>query len=613
MAHLPEVSTKDLVIWDDQRSMCCGYLNKKASKSSAFSKGKWQKRWFFINIDLDSKENYALSYAHGADEKAKQNFPLINASVKLAGGTNFVVSLVDDTVLTLSADSTDLVKKWVDTIENVVRVANHRERAIQANDDAHHGDDGDDRHGKAFKATKSALLLKGDSSQSRGHDYDGKLGAHSTDRRKRPAALGSVSDDGGDTDHTRGGSPMKSPSARTLMSHHPALRLDVDINTIPPSSTSRHQFLELFMEDISAALEIIPGLLEVISVQPAPGMDWLTMVQFDVLASAIPVDDMSNPEYAEEVAVEQEEIRTKLLWTLSELVADTSSSLYQGFVTCKLDPSFSMNLRGVGDEAEELVPFSADPEVMEVMDRYKNCYVPTNELDITHFTIQLHFEDIVRSVRIPNPLVLKKRCCALWPFEVKQALGFIGTMQEMWIEPVALVPRDLPKQLSQPIPFQPSVRFDGLKLINASHLTADQAYDVQCEDRRDEALSALSEEEMEAIKATFQQCDGDGDGGISHAEMIEIVRDRTHARRTVIEERFEAYVSEPTVTPEEVEAAEASKAQYLQSLQEAQGKLLKMFEAADLNGDGVISFTEFIMAEAWWLRCTINPEKAHLF
>jgi hypothetical protein len=42
-------------------------------------------------------------------------------------------------------------------------------------------------------------------------------------------------------------------------------------------------------------------------------------------------------------------------------------------------------------------------------------------------------------------------------------------------------------------------------------------------------------------------------------------------------------------------------------------RLLKMFDAADTNGDGVISFTEFIMSEAWWLRCTINPDKQHLF
>lgn len=67
------------------------------------------------------------------------------------------------------------------------------------------------------------------------------------------------------------------------------------------------------------------------------------------------------------------------------------------------------------------------------------------------------------------------------------------------------------------------------------------------------------------------------------------------------------------ISKEDLSNAESNKAQYLQSLQEAQNTLLRMFEAADMNGDGVISFTEFIMAEAWWLRCTINPERAHLF
>jgi hypothetical protein len=38
-----------------------------------------------------------------------------------------------------------------------------------------------------------------------------------------------------------------------------------------------------------------------------------------------------------------------------------------------------------------------------------------------------------------------------------------------------------------------------------------------------------------------------------------------------------------------------------------------MFDAADTNGDGILSFTEFMLAEAWWLRSTLNPENAHMF
>ena len=62
-----------------------------------------------------------------------------------------------------------------------------------------------------------------------------------------------------------------------------------------------------------------------------------------------------------------------------------------------------------------------------------------------------------------------------------------------------------------------------------------------------------------------------------------------------------------------IKAAETVKAQHIQQLREAQGKLLALFEAADVNGDGVISYKEFFLAEVWWLRCTMNPEKSHLF
>jgi Ca2+-binding EF-hand superfamily protein len=189
----------------------------------------------------------------------------------------------------------------------------------------------------------------------------------------------------------------------------------------------------------------------------------------------------------------------------------------------------------------------------------------------------------------------------------------MGNMQELWIEPVALVPKNMPKLLSQPIPFMPSVRYGGESLINAARLKADQAYEVTCEDKRDEALASLLPEEMDAIKATFQQCDLNGDGGISRTEMSELVRKRTYERKAIIDAKFDAFLSEPGITRDEILSAESNKATLMQSMHEAQNKLLKMFEAADVDGDGVISFTEFIMAEAWWMRCTINPDRAHLF
>ena len=62
-----------------------------------------------------------------------------------------------------------------------------------------------------------------------------------------------------------------------------------------------------------------------------------------------------------------------------------------------------------------------------------------------------------------------------------------------------------------------------------------------------------------------------------------------------------------------IKSAELFKSQQLQQLREAQSKMLGLFEAADVNGDGVISNTEFLLAEIWWLRCTMNPQRDHLF
>eukprot|EP01034_Spumella_vulgaris_P028347 gene28347-35186_t len=252
------------------------------------------------------------------------------------------------------------------------------------------------------------------------------------------------------------------------------------------------------------------------------------------------------------------------------------------------------------------------------MTKYRDIEVPEDVVDVSHFSILLCFEGRVVPMLVPNPMVLTKKCCAIWPFEIKQLLGFIGNMQELWIEPIGLIPRDLPKSLIQPVLFEESVRMGGAKIISATRLQADVSYDVQCEDKREDALNSLTKEEMDAIKETFQKYDINGDGGISRPEMEELVRIRTADRIAVIEEKFNTYIHESTesesgLSEAELENAVNNKAQYLQQMEEAQSRLLKMFDAADTNGDGVISFTEFIMSEAWWLRCTINPDKQHLF
>lgn len=96
-------------------------------------------------------------------------------------------------------------------------------------------------------------------------------------------------------------------------------------------------------------------------------------------------------------------------------------------------------------------------------------------------------------------------------------------------------------------------------------------------------------------------------------EMEELIRIRVQDRKDIIEIKFREFISEPGLTEQDIKHAEVSKKLHFQHISESQGKLYKMFDAADTNGDGILSFTEFMLAEAWWLRCTLNPENAHMF
>jgi hypothetical protein len=367
---LPEVSVKDLLVWDDARSQCCGFLNKKASKTSTFSKGKWQKRWFLIDVDIDERGNYTLQYFHSPDDATpRQVIPLHRVAIKLAAGNSFVLSSGDEALITLSADSHDVMKQWVDTLENVISVANLRARLLKEHDDS-----GDETLGEDKKKKSHYSLLRGEM-----------------------AGISSVSTPGSRSKALQSGSPMKPSSKRPI---NPAVRLDVDAETIPPTSKARHQFVEMFAKDIATALEIMPDMVEVLSVKPAPGRDWLTLVEFDINPINLlhnEAGDHEDPRYWQHLETERVDIRSKLLWTLHELVADASSVLYQGFVTSKLDPSFSANLLDPeAEEDSEVVPYSTDPDVLAIMEHYKDievnkCFIRQRTNLIELFTVNFNY------------------------------------------------------------------------------------------------------------------------------------------------------------------------------------------------------------------------------
>lgn len=578
---LPKITEEDLGIWDAQKQMCCGYLNKKAGLSSTFSKGKWQKRWFVLKSKISAHENYTLLYFHSPDDRLpRQVYSLDGARVDCNQFNNssnsFELFCPDGSHLVMSGENPSQMHTWVQTLKDVVQIATERGQ-IQR----------DRRSGRPVDLATDKIMPK-----------------TATENDNNPmSTVDQVS-------HINPQKPFKEISPQRNMMNPfqirqqkpPMIRLDVDIATIPPGSVERHQFEELLVNDIKRALQIGSETVEIVSVLPAPGANWLTTVEFDIM-----INDFSDFD------CDVNEGRASLFIDFLNMLVDPASMLYSGFVTCKLDPTFSKNFPTDSSSAVDEI-FSTDNKILGIMQRYNDVVMPANILDVSHFTIYLAFEGVSKPLRVPNPLILRKKCCNIWPFEVKQVLGFAGTMQELWIEPVSLIPRGMPREVSHAIFFEPSARLGGNIAINASRLKADLTYDVQCQDFRGEVIKTLTEQERISIKATFDHYDKDGSGSISRAELESLVKTRTTERRKQIEDKYTEYMSvEVNGNSETAAKAAEQKMLLLQQLTESQNKLIKMFIMADADGDGSLSFTEFLLAEAWWLRCTLNPDHAHLF
>lgn len=571
-AVLPRIRVDELPLYDYERDSVGGFLNKKASQNSSFSKGKWQKRYFAIRHDIRGIENYSLAYFYSPSDKySRAVYELKKTAVTLSGGLTFTLEFEDGSTLTLQAESQDNMQKWVESLEKVITVANTRERLIN-------------------------------------------------DKKFNSKSIGSNDFSGEDEDwHDQEEKPIASTAFRFNEKKLPTVRLDIDIESIPPSTAQRRQFVESFINDVAKVLRINKRTIEVNAIKPHFNRPNMIVVEFEINLFKDPrnqkvVEEDMNEDEIEEFENQVLQQRKKMLWKLNEMVVDISSPLYNGKVTNKLDPSFAKYLSDdLAKEDEIFELYSSDSEIMKILNRYKDVEIGPSFVDITHFTIYLSFEGFMREFKVPNPLALPRRDCAIYPYEVKKCLGLIGTLQELWIEPVALIPKDMPKALSQPIIFEPSARLDGAVIIHASKLKSDLTYEVQCEDYRGEVVSSLTDEEMDSIKDIFDEYDANGDGCISRAEMEELIRARTESRLQLVDERFEETLDDPEVTQEEVIRAEEIKQQHHQHIEESRIKMIQMFDAADVNGDGMLSFTEFMLMEAWWMRCTLNPERAHLF
>jgi hypothetical protein len=81
--------------------------------------------------------------------------------------------------------------------------------------------------------------------------------------------------------------------------------------------------------------------------------------------------------------------------------------------------------------------------------------------------------------------------------------------------------------------------------------------------------------------------------------------------RQKIDQQFQGYLQS---NPTQVEDAEKLRQpQHLAKLAEAEAKLLDQFQRADIDGNGLLSWREYCLAEAWWMSSNINPEKVALF
>ena len=93
-------------------------------------------------------------------------------------------------------------------------------------------------------------------------------------------------------------------------------------------------------------------------------------------------------------------------------------------------------------------------------------------------------------------------------------------------------------------------------------------------------------------------------------EAARHIRDRNEVRRRKIDEQCESYKAQ---FPDRVAEADALHAEHLGKIKEAEEKMVEMFNSADIDGNGQLSWTEYSLAEAHWLSSSINPDKVSLF
>jgi len=248
--------------------------------------------------------------------------------------------------------------------------------------------------------------------------------------------------------------------------------------------------------------------------------------------------------------------------------------------------------------------YSPDPRVHSVLLRYKDAPLPEHADALANIEISVRYGELERQLKVPNPRVHRKAVAVLWPHEVKRAFGFSGTIQDMWITPLALVGN------GETLHFERSEQHGGMPVVHAQDLEDGAYYEVEMEDRRQDALDKLSEEQQAHIRNNFESYDDDNSGSVSREEVEHGVRTKTEQRRKRLIEQYQTFLQK---YPHRRAEADEMLRTHNAKLREAEEKMIDMFQKADLDENGQLDWQEYSLAEAWWLSSSCNPDKVELF
>lgn len=140
-------------------------------------------------------------------------------------------------------------------------------------------------------------------------------------------------------------------------------------------------------------------------------------------------------------------------------------------------------------------------------------------------------------MHVMNPSVHRSALAVIWQHEVKEALGVLGSLADMWLVPLAL------RRKKKVLPFQPSEHHGGLAVLACKLLTPGAQYEVQMEDRRSELYELLHEQDQRAVRSIFDAHDPSRSGVIERQHCERHVVERTAKRRRLILEQYQ--VCEP--------------------------------------------------------------------